>query len=53
MEDLLCKKGKKEEAKAKKVLAGSKLTHVHSPVSLKVKDTLHIVAFVFVLCSFT
>ena len=40
------KRKKEKEAEAKKVLAGSNLAHVRSLVSLKVKDTLHIVAFV-------
>lgn len=44
---------RKKEAEAKKVLAGSKPAHVYSVVCLKVKDTLHIVVFVFALCSFT
>lgn len=48
------KRGKKREekgGKAKKILAGSRPAHVHSVVSLEVKqNTLHITVFVIVLC---
>lgn len=43
----------KKEAKAKRVWAGSKPAHVQGVGSLRVKNTLQVVVFVFVLCSVT